>query len=517
MSDVLTQADEQAANPLDPEVERVETIARLASLPDVEYDQCREKEAERLGCRVGTLDKERARAMKADADDGMVFEDVDPWPEPVSGAAVLDEIEATIRRHIICDEASYPAATLWAVLTWAIDLVQVAPIAAITSPEKGCGKTQLLSVLGKLSRRPIPASNISPAALFRAVDAWQPTLLIDEADAFMRENEELRGIINAGHTRDSAFVVRVVGDDHQPAKFNVWGAKAIAGIGHLPETVEDRALPLRMRRKTPDEKVTRLRHADPDHFETVKAKIARFVTDSATAIRQARPALPEELSDRAQDNWEPLLSIADAAGGHWPDAARRAAIIMVGNAENKRSVGVELLADIREFFETRKRERVFSRDLLESLCDDDEAPWATYNRGRPLSPRQLSTRLREYGIRTQTIRIGTQTGKGLMLDQFRDAFDRYLDAAVTPAPSVTTSQPRQHAVSSVTDRKPHPEHAVTPSQTGAAGECDAVTDSDSIRNKRETPETASASHCDAVTDRTPCDGNGAHGADEVVI
>ena len=505
MSDVLLQADEMAANPLDPEAERIETISRLASLSDVEYDQCRVSEAERLGCRVTSLDKDRAKAMKTSTDDGAVFEEVVPWSKPVNGAELLDDIEATIRRHLVCDEASYLAATLWIVLTWAIELVQVAPIAAITSPEKGCGKTQMLTLLGKLSRRPILASNISSAALFRAVDAWQPTLLIDEADAFMRENEELRGVINAGHTRDTAFVVRVVGDDYQPVKFNVWGPKAIAGIGHLPETIEDRAIHLRMRRKTPDEAVTRLRHADPNHFETLKAKIARFVMDSAAAIQQALPALPEELSDRAQDNWEPLLSIADAAGGDWPDKARRAAVVMMGNADNKQSIGVELLADIREFFETSKRDRVFSRELLAALHSDEEAPWATYSRGQPLTARQLSIRLKEYGISTQTIRIGPTTGKGLMRDQFRDAFDRYLDEAPPTDSGVTTSQPGQEAACGVTDENPVPSHAVTPAQTTGAGECDAVADCDSIRHKRETPNDASESRCDAVTGTAPRD------------
>jgi putative DNA primase/helicase len=122
-------------------------------------------------------------------------------------------------------------------MTWFMDVVEIAPLAVITAPEKRCGKSQLLFLLGRLAKRPLTASNVSPAALFRAVDAWRPTLLVDEADAFVRENDELRGIINAGHTRDSAYVVRVVGDDFKPTKFSVWGAKALAGIGHLADTL----------------------------------------------------------------------------------------------------------------------------------------------------------------------------------------------------------------------------------------------------------------------------------------
>lgn len=146
-------------------------------------------------------------------------------------------------------------------MTWFIDVVQVAPLAVITAPEKRCGKSQLLFILGRLVYRPLAASNITAAALFRSIDLWGPTLLIDEADAFIKDNEELRGLLNCGHTRDSAYIIRVVGDNFTPTRFNVWGAKALAGIGHLSETLMDRSVTLELRRKTPYEKVDRLRHA----------------------------------------------------------------------------------------------------------------------------------------------------------------------------------------------------------------------------------------------------------------
>jgi putative DNA primase/helicase len=139
-------------------------------------------------------------------------------------------------------------------MTWFIDVIQVAPLAVITAPEKRCGKSLLLSLFGQLVARPITASNISPAALFRSIDAWNPTLLIDEADAFMKDNEELRGLLNSGHTRDSAYVIRIVGEKFTPTKFNTWGAKALAGIGHVADTLMDRAVILELRRKLPHEK-----------------------------------------------------------------------------------------------------------------------------------------------------------------------------------------------------------------------------------------------------------------------
>ena len=191
----------------------------------------------------------------------MPFVQTDPWPEPVNPAQLLTDIAATIQRFIVCDEEVSHAVALWVAMTWFIDVVQVAPMAVITAPEKRCGKTLLLSLLGRLSARAITASSISPAALFRTIDAWQPTLLIDEADAFMKDNEELRGLLNSGHTRDSAYVIRTVGENFTPTKFNTWGAKALAGIGHVADTLMDRAVILELRRKLPHEKVERIRNA----------------------------------------------------------------------------------------------------------------------------------------------------------------------------------------------------------------------------------------------------------------
>jgi putative DNA primase/helicase len=406
-------------------------VERLATLPPLEYDRVREAEAEKLGVRVGTLDKAVAKAGQSKAEEqGMaaMFPDIEPWPYPVNGAELLHEIHATVKRFIVCDDETARAATLWIAFTWFIDRVQVAPLAIITAPEKRCGKSQLLSLIGMLSRRKLVASNISPAAIFRVVEAHSPTLLIDEADSFLRENEEARGIINSGHTRQTAYVIRVVGDDHEPKQFTTWGAKVICGIGTMPETLMDRAVVLELRRKLPHEKVERLRHADPEHFETLTRKLARFSDDAGDAIERARPALPDALNDRAQDNWEPLLAIADHAGGAWPDMARKAALRLSGTEQEAVSLSAELLADIREIFVGSRKlaERISTADLLLELNSDDLKPWATYNRGKPMTPRQLAKRLGEYGIKAEVIRSGNGTCRGFLRAWFEDAFNRYL-------------------------------------------------------------------------------------------
>lgn len=446
-----------------------ETITRLATLSPLDYDRVRVAEAQTLEVRPGTLDKLVWAARKAEqqgCEQTDIFPVADPWPDDINPAELLNDIAAVIRRFIVCNPETSDAASLWVTMTWFIDVVQVAPLAIITAPEKRCGKSQLLFILGRLVNRPLAASNITPAALFRSIDLWSPTLLIDEADAFIKDNEELRGLLNCGHTRDSAYIIRTVGDAFTPTRFNVWGAKALAGIGALADTLMDRAVALELRRKMSHEAVDRLRHAEPDLFDVLTSKLARFADDYRQPLRLARPHLPPALHDRAQDNWEPLLAIADIAGNDWPQRAVHAALKLSGAEGESLSVGVELLADIKELFDNNRADKISTADLITALCDDDEKPWSTYNRGKPITPRQISKRLGEYGIKSKTVRIGYATHKGFELDQFKESFGRYL--TVSPLLSVTTSQTTAGAGSSVTDKNTSPSHenlSVTTSQT----------------------------------------------------
>ena len=370
-----------------------------------------------------------------------LFPMVEPWPDPVDGALLLNEITATIQRHIIGEVETLRAAALWCVMTWLVDSVRICPIANITAPEKRCGKSELLSVLGRLSRRQLQVSGISPSALFRCIELWKPTLLIDEVDAFLSENEEARGILNAGFTRDSAFIVRCVGDDHAPTPFNIWGAKALCGIGKIQDTLADRSIPLRLRRKKPGEKVEQQGRADPSMWERLRSMIARFADDVAPEIEAARPAIIQGLNDRANDCWEPLLAIAEAAGGDWPKLAKQAAITLHGIEEDTPTIGVELLRDIKTIFDEKRSNKLFTSDLLEALTTDDEQPWATWNRGKAMSPRQLASKLADFGIKSKQIRIGSVTGKkGFEVEDFKDAWYRYLPQ-LTPQKLVYDLQP----------------------------------------------------------------------------
>ena len=414
-------------------------LRHLAGLKPLAYARVRKAAAEALGnIPVGILDKlvnAERKELKANDEEGgaggcILFDEVEPWPVDVDGAAVLDAAFALLRQYVITDKETLRAAALWASMTWFTEYATVLPLAVITAPEKNCGKSTLLNALAKLSCRPLSASNITPAALFRAVEAWRPTLMIDEADTFAKDNEELRGVLNAGHTRDTATVVRVVeiGGELQPRAFSVWGAKALAGIGGLPDTIMSRAVVLTMRRKQPGERADVLRHADFEAFHVVKRQFARWADDMGETFAAARPDVGG-LSNRAADNWEPLLALADLAGGDWPKWARLSANKLTGGEEEAPSINEELLRDIRAAFDRRKTAKLWTTDLLQELCADDEAPWATFNfrQNKPISARQLSKRLSEFDIKPKDIKERFEVRKGYRLEDFTDAFARYLD------------------------------------------------------------------------------------------
>lgn len=184
--------------------------------------------------------------------------------DPVDGEQLLDDMFATMKRYVIAEDATLRAATLWAVHTWLMDVWTVSPIANITAPEMRCGKTLLLQVLEELAYRPMTTSNITPAAMFRAVDACQPTLLMDEVDSFLKGKDDIRGMLNSGLYKKSAFVMRCVGDDNSPRQFSVWCAKALCGIGSMASTLADRSIALRLRRKLPTESTDNLRRSSPE-------------------------------------------------------------------------------------------------------------------------------------------------------------------------------------------------------------------------------------------------------------
>ena len=358
---------------------------------------------------------------------GGVPPEPEPWPEPVDGALLLDEIIAVFERHLVLPEGAAEAMALWVLFTHAFDAAEVSPRLALLSPVPECGKTSAFSILSRLVRRALLASNVSAAVVFRVIERDRPTLLMDEAETYMEGREDYRGILNSGHTPDAAAVWRTVGPNHLPKRFSTWAPIAVAKIGKLPATLASRSIIIPMHRKRPDERVERLRpRRDGPALDELARKCARWATDNLPILESADPAPPDELNNRAADNWRPFLAIADAAGGDWPDRTRRAALVLEDN-EAETTPGEELLADIHQIFiRDSSSDRIASHELCNELAKIEGRSWANFNNGFSLSPIQLAAMLRPFHIMPKSIRIGPKTPKGYLLKDFENAFARYV-------------------------------------------------------------------------------------------
>ncbi len=384
--------------------------ARLAKLDDVGYMVERRAVAKALGVPVGELDKlvDKAKPKPAAAKaDTLAPPPPVPWPEPVEPAAVLDELRAFIRRFIVLDEHAVTAVALWIAFAHAFEIAEVSPRLAVLSATKRCGKTRLIELLGLLCPSAIAASNLTPSAIFRTIDAGFCTLLIDEADTFTRENGELRGLLNSGHTKTAAYVIRSVptgegGKEWTPRRFSTWCPIAIAAIGRLPETWLDRAIVIPMKRKLrsqPVERLTRANQAARAQAAALASKLVRLAQDSLEAVRNATPEPPPLDSDRQVDNWELLLAIANLGSPDWAKRARAAAVALSGKQdETADSLPLKMLADVYSIFEAEHLELIGSAELCEKLVALELSPWSTISRGRPLTPARLARLLRQFEV-----------------------------------------------------------------------------------------------------------------------
>jgi putative DNA primase/helicase len=254
-------------------------------------------------------------------------------------------------------------------------------------------------------------------------------MLLDEADAYARENEELRAVLNAGHRRDGA-VIRCVGDNYEPRRFSAWAPVALAAIGHLPGTIEDRSIIVRLRRRRPDETFEPLRLDRAGALDVLARKAARWAADHRTELATADPEMPAGLYNRAADNWRPLLAIADLAGGNCPERAWQAALELTRESGEGESARELMLADLRELFDAEPRGVMFTSEILPRLHTRDDRPWSEWKAGKAMTGRHMAALLKPLGISTnQTVRRGADRGKGYRAEDFADAWSRYLPPA----------------------------------------------------------------------------------------
>ncbi len=401
---------------------------------------------------------------------GIIGQDYDDDGYAASdGASLLNDVEAFIARFVAYpSDAALVAATLWAAHAHLVNHADSTPRLAHLSPEPGSGKTRALEVLESLVPRPVHAVNVTPAYLFRKVGdpEGSVTILFDEVDTIFgpkaKDNEDVRGLLNAGHRKGATAGRCVVrGRTIETEELPAYAAVALAGLGDLPDTVMSRSIVIRMRRRAPGEHVEpwRRRVHEPEGRK-LRDRLEAWAATVAEELEDAWPKMPEGVTDRAADVWEPLLAIADAAGGDWPERVRVAAVALVtASAERPATLGIRLLADLRRVFLRRDvdgvtvtpaeyERHVFTQTIIDHLCALSESPWADL-RGKPIDANRLSRMLKDYGVRSKTVRVGEDVGRGYSSEDLHDPWGRYL-----PAEAGTDGD--------AGDATPSPDNAVTP-------------------------------------------------------
>jgi hypothetical protein len=360
---------------------------------------------------------------------------------------LLNDVRDFIKRFcVLPDDHALVAVTLWAAHAHMVEHFHTTPRLAVMSPEVGSGKTRLLEVMHLLVPESMFTLNASPAAVFRTLAVNQITLLFDEVDAIFTKrgqddtHEELRALLNAGYKR-GATIPRCVGPRHDVENFPVYCAVALAGLGDLPDTIMSRSVILRMRRRAPHEPVEPFRtrsHEAPGH--ELRERLAQWANRVGPEAGAAWPSLPDGIADRPAEVWEPLIAVADRAGGHWPVDARAACVALCKvAAERRASLGIRLLADIRIIFGDAVA--LHTETIINRLVDGErhglepDAPWGSL-RGEPLTKRGLASMLGKYEVRPQKVTVAGVSLQGYRREHLWDVWTRYL-------PSLESGEPEQ--------------------------------------------------------------------------
>lgn len=437
-------------------------LHRLAALSELDYAKIRKSTSKRFDIGVQTLDRlvkaNRRELGKEKSFQGqeISFDEILPADEPVDGALLLEKIKSLLVQFIILPDGAAIAISLWVLRAYAHDLFSVNPRLTFLSPERRCGKTTTLDVLSEIIPKPLLSSNVSPSSVFRVIQKAQPTLILDEMDSFYECDEALRGILNSGHTRTAARVIRNVGDENEPRSFSTWCPMVLAAIGKLPDTLMDRSIIVPMFRKKKSDQVTRwtqktkTSQAFRAEVESIRRECSRWVQDHQEELLEADPKLLDALSDRGNDNWSGLWAIAELCGKEWLEKAQDAALKLAGKEPQSDTKGIELITDIRIIFTKRKIKHISSKDLCNGLAELEERPWSTWGKGnKPITQMQLATELRKFGISSRDLKMAEgSVKKGYPLEDFFDAWERYCSPLTE-----NTDLKRYHATSCMDKRE----------------------------------------------------------------
>jgi Protein of unknown function (DUF3631) len=441
---------------------------------------------------AGAKDWQPPGAKAPDAEkkaDPPLFEhwDTEPADEPTNGTALVQALTERIQRHVIITKNQATVVALWILLTWVHEPAAVhSPILLATSPEANSGKTTLLNLVGYLVRNSLCSVSISGPALFRSIEKWQPTFVIDEADTVVASDEDLKAVINSGWTRGQS-VIRCDPKTNDPRTYTTFCPKALGMKGRkLPDTTLTRAIIIEMQRKRPHEQVADFDHIDDGELAELRARCARWAQDNAERVKEWEPEIPEGFHNRTRANWKTMFAIAEVCGWQSKAAQAARAIEKVKDAFES-SIGTQLLSDLRDMF-PEGVEDMFSRDIVAKLTADAEKPWLEYSRGKPLSQKQLANLLSGFGVCSEDVHQGAEHLKGYKRVRLLPLFDRYLSAP----PQETSSDPCNRA---------------DDCSTGTSGEIRSVRETDP-HGSENANLSYSRSDLHACTDRTPPNGGG---------
>jgi len=352
-------------------------------------------------------------------------ETLERWHQRIKIEDVANDMADVIRRHCVLTDEEVTAIILWLIATYLMNKFRVFPKLSLISPEKRCGKTTTMEVISGCCKDGLLASSVSPAALFRLTAEVDLTLLIDEADTFVKNGDSaLLGIINSGHTQSGAQVIRCEGEKYTPKIYSTWMPMVLASIGDLPHTIMDRSIVVNLRRKKPGEPVKAVPGNHHERCKTLRRQILTWCEDNANAIENNQVEPPASGNDRAADNWLPLFTVASQIGGAWPQMCESAYREITSAPEEE--LPTRLLAAIRHLFQESNLSKITSARLVDDLCQDTTGPWDSCNGGKRVSSNQVAQLLRPYGIKPKTHRFDGGPLRGYDKSQFDDAFERYL-------------------------------------------------------------------------------------------
>jgi hypothetical protein len=415
-------------------------VKAAALLSTGHLDRCKKKLAEVLGIGVRTFEglvKEVRAKDKRPSDttvtaNGFEEDTLEPWDETVQGDALFHEVLTLINRHVILSSVQAVAVACWIVFSYGFEAMRICPQLLINSPSKRCGKSTLLELIMCLVPRPLPAANISPAAVYRSIESWRPTLLIDEADTFLSNGgkEEITGIINSGHNRSLAFVVRTqeVDGEHVPVRFSTFCPKVIAMIKSPADTIIDRSIVITLVRKLPSQRVEAMAIDAKEKMLDTRRRLLRWSQVNLDEVKFDIEGTPMMSNDRARQNWAVLAAFAQAMGPHAHAELLKAAVELSDTSGIEENVDIDLLTDIRDLTFAEKNGHIQSAVLVKELVKLKERPWGEVNRGKELTENKLARMLKPFKIAPDKFRDGVVTHRGYSVSALMAVFDRYLMA-----------------------------------------------------------------------------------------